>query len=230
MKTSLKNVLKILTVLYIDEENAIPQSIKQALKMFTKEVFFVNNLTEATNIYNTKHPQIIISEVTFKDENCFDFLNTIREYNHLIPIIITSKNKDEEILLQSIRLQLIDFIEKPIKIEKFIFALNNTAKHILHFGDINIIFANNLKYNYIAKTIKDNKKNIHLTKNEARLLELLLANEGQMITKEDIELYIWGEEYVSESAFKSLFKRLRDKIGKDTIKNISGQGYLLSNN
>lgn len=229
MKTSLKNVLKMLTVLYIDEEKNVPLSIKNALKMFTKKVFFVNNIETANNIYHKKNPNIIISEVELNNHKCFEFLHNIREYNHLIPIIVTSKMKDEKILFESIRLQLIDFLEKPLKIEEFIYALNNTAKHVLHFGEINTTFANNFKYNYISKTVRIDKKIIHLTKNEAKFLELLLASNGQLTTRQDIEFYIWDEEYITDSAFKSLLKRLRDKLGKDVIKNSSGQGYYISN-
>lgn len=229
MKTSLKNVLKMLSVLYIDEEKEIPLSIKNALKIFTKKVFFANNIRTATTIYNRINPHIIISEVEINNQKCFDFLHNIREYNHIIPIIVTSKNKDEKILMESIRLQLIDFLEKPLKIEEFIFALNNTAKHVLHFGNVNITFADNIKYNYIAKSIRIDKKIIHLTKNEAKFLEFLLANNGQLTKREDIEFYIWNEEYVSDSTFKSLLKRVRDKLGKDTIKNSSGQGYYINN-
>ena len=91
-----------------------------------------------------------------------------------------------------------------------------------------VSFSDGYLYNYIDKSVKKDGKHIELTQNESRLLELLICNEGQVMSKENIELHIWGEEFVTESAFKSLFKRLRDKIGKDSIQNKSGHGYYLS--
>ena len=131
-------------------------------------------------------------------------------------------------LFEAIRLQLIDFLVKPLDINKFIHALNTTAKHILHHGNVLVSFSDGYLYNYIDKSVKKDGKLIELTQNESRLLELLICNEGQVMSKENIELNIWGEEFVTESAFKSLFKRLRDKIGKDSIQNKSGHGYYLS--
>lgn len=227
--TSLKNILKVLTVLYIDKKKNTPVNIQNMLKLLFKKVIYTENVDDTMKVYNTQKPDLIISEVYLNKKPVFPSLCEIRQYNHTIPMIVISADKEENILFEAIRLQLIDFIEKPIKMEKFIYVLNTTAKYILNHGDINVAFGNSCRYNYIQKSINTGQKTYQLTKNEFRLLELLLANEGKMITKEHIEYHIWGEEFVTESAFKSLVKRLRDKIGKETLKNRSGHGYYLNN-
>lgn len=229
MKTSLKNILKVLKVIYIDEQDEIPKTIQNTLKIFFKEVYYVNNVKDAMEVYSSKKPDVIISEVNLNNcDSCIHFLKNIRYYNQLIPIIITSSNKQEDVLLDSIRLQIIDFLVKPLTLDKFIYPLNNIAKHILHHGNVIVSLGHHMKYNYINKNIAQNNKIIQLTKNESRVIELLLSNEGKVISNSEIEFHIWGEEYVSDSAFKSMFKRLRDKIGSDIIKNSPGHGYFLN--
>ncbi len=227
MKPSLKNVLSVLTVLYIEKQDNVPKNIQNTLKLFFKEVIYSENIDYAVKIYNSTSPDIIISEVQLDNKSCLPLLFNIRQYNQYIPIIITSANKREEILFEAIRLHLVDFLVKPLKVEKIIFTLNNTAKYILNHGETLISFNDKFEYNYIQKTLTIHNEKHQLTKNEFRLLELLLANEGKMVTKEHIEFHIWGEEFVGESAFKSLLKRLRDKVGKDILKNKSGHGYYL---
>ena len=233
MKTSLKNILKVLKVIYIDEKENIPKPIQNTLKIFFKEVYYVNNINDAMKVYSSKKPDVIISEVNLNNcESCLYFLKNIRYYNQLIPIIITSSNKNEEVLLDSIRLQITDFLVKPLTLDNFIYPLNNIAKHILHYGNVIVSIGQNMKYNYINKNIanlnNNNKKVIKLTKNESKVIELLLSNQGKIISNSEIEFHIWGEDYVSNSAFKSLFKRLRDKIGNEIIKNSPGHGYYIS--
>ncbi|MEA1915302.1 MAG: response regulator [Campylobacterota bacterium] len=228
METSLKNILKVTKVLYIDKQDNVSKPIQNTLNIFFKKVYYANSITQAIDIYNHDHPDLIISEVHLKGESCLPILHNIRQYSQNIPIIITSENKNEEVLFEAIRLQLIDFLVKPVSIDKFIFVLNKVAKYILHHGQVIVYFGDYHRYNYIAKTVKIGKSVISLTKNESRLIELLLANTGKVISKKEIELHIWGEEFITESAFKSLFKRIRDKIGKDTIKNSSGHGYYLN--
>jgi DNA-binding response OmpR family regulator len=227
IENSLKNILKVTKVLYIDDKNNVPKTIQNTLNIFFKKVYYAKDTKDAADIYNYDHPDIVISEVKLNDKSCLPLLHNIRDYSQHVPIIITSKNKDEEILFEAIRLQLIDFLVKPFSIDQFIFVLNKVAKYILHHGQITVFFGDYYKYNYISKTVKIGRNIISLTKNESRLIELLLAHDGEIVSKEDIEFHLWGEEYITDSAFKSLFKRLRDKIGKDTIKNSSGHGYYI---
>ncbi len=228
MTDSLKNVLKVVRVLYIDDKDNVPKTIQNTLKILFKDIYYTNNFNKAMKIYNEKHPDIIISEVYDNDNNSIlSLLHEIREYNQFIPIILTTFHKEEEVLFDAIRLQPIDFLVKPLSTSSFIYPLNKAAKSILHSGNIIIPLDSQSKYNYINKTIQQGTNTISLTKNESRLFELLISKEGKISSKEEIEFYIWGEEFVSDSAFKSLMKRLRDKIGNNIIKNNPGVGYYL---
>jgi len=70
-----------------------------------------------------------------------------------------------------------------------------------------------------------NNKSSTLTKNEFRLLEFLIENKSKKLSKQEIETHLWADEMITNSAFKSLFSRLRGKIGKDSIINTFGVGY-----
>ena len=171
---------------------------------------------------------MVITDIDLPKTNGINLCKSIRKTNAKIPIIILSKNKDEKYLFEAIRIQVIDFITRPIKIENLIFALNQTAKHMVNHGNVTIILYNGNIYDYHEKTIfSENGTITKLTKNEFRLLELLIVNKHHTLSKEEIERYLWVNGDITESAFKSLFSRLRNKIGKENIKNIFGIGYQL---
>ena len=228
MKTSLRSILQASNVLYIDQEESVPINIQNSLKIFFSNTYYTNNIDTAHDIYLQKNISLIISEIN--NINNIKLLKLIRKYNHTIPIIIVSNIQDYNIILQVIRLQVIDLVSKPIKIDPFIYALNNSAKQLLREGNIIVKFNKQYIYSYVNKTVSINKKTIVLTKNESKLLELLLSKNGKVVRKEEIENYIWGEVIVSTSAFKSLFQRIKAKIGKDSISNKSGLGYYLQMN
>ena len=70
-----------------------------------------------------------------------------------------------------------------------------------------------------------------LTSKELILLEYLVKNSNRVISIEELKNCIWEDELdATESAFKNLLTKLRAKIGKDTILNISGVGYRLNSN
>lgn len=227
MKRSLKGILKISKVLYLDDKNEIPTTVQNSLKLFFNKVLYTNDISSAVAIYNKDKPNIIICDVSL-GQVIFDFLEKIREQNYTIPIIITSKNQNEELLLKVIRLQVIDFLHKPIKTDNLIYALNLSAKHILRGEKILVKFGDEIIYDYISKSIKTSNKVIELTKNETILIELLLTNNTKTTSKSEIEFNIWGESCVNDSTFKSLLQRLKTKIGKNIIHNKNGYGYYLS--
>ena len=146
-----------------------------------------------------------------------------------MPVIIITENKETDILIEAIKLNLIDYLLKPVDINKLIHALNLSAKNILNSGEIKTIIKNDVIYNYVDKSITILDKKQSLTKNESRLLELFLINKNKFVKNEDIIKQIWSDKEVSSSAFKSLINRLSNKIGKDTISNSFGIGYGIVN-
>lgn len=228
MNYSLKDILKNLKVMVISKEENIMPIEKKIIKMFFNKALFIISANRALITYSKEHPDVIICDIDLPKEDGIILCKKIRKLNHKIPIIFLSKLKDEKYLFEIIRLQAIDFVTRPTKAEDLIFALNQTAKNIVNHGNISIKLANGYKYDYKEKTITTIEgKILKLTKNEFRLLELLIANKQKTLTKEEIEDNLWANEEITESAFKSLFSRIRQKIGKESIKNSFGVGYQL---
>lgn len=228
MSYLLKDILKSSKVLFVSKEKYISIKEIEILNLFFREVIISHSAEIALKKFNENHPDLIITDIELPNKNGIQFSKDIRKLNPSIPIIIISKHKNEEYLFEVIRLQAIDFIVRPTKINKLIFALNQTAKHIVNYGNITIKLYNKNIYDYKQKMIlKEDGKTFKLTKNEFRLLELLIANKHRTLSKEEIIKNLWAEEMISESGFKSLFLRLRNKIGKECIKNTFGIGYQL---
>lgn len=229
MNLSLKKILKQLDVLFISEVDSSYKKIENILRLFFKEVLNTNSLIYANEIYEKSFPSILIIDINLKESSGLPFIKELRKKNKSMPIIIITENKEVDILIEAIKLNLIDYLLKPIDINKLIHALNLSAKNILNSGEIKTIIKNEIIYNYVEKSITILDKKQSLTKNEARLLELFLINKNKFVKNEDIIKQIWSDKEVSTSAFKSLINRLSNKIGKETISNSFGIGYGILN-
>ena len=229
MNLSLKKILKQLDVLFISEFDYSYKKIENILRLFFKEVLHTNSLIYANEIYEKSFPSILIIDINLKESSGLTFIKELRKKNKAMPIIIITENKETDILIEAIKLNLIDYLLKPIDINKLIHALNLSAKNILNSGEIKTIIKKDIIYNYVDKSITIFDKKQSLTKNESRLLELFLVNKNKFVKNEDIIKQIWSDKEVSSSAFKSLINRLSNKIGKDTISNSFGIGYGIVN-
>ena len=229
MNLSLKKILKQLDVLFISEVDSSYKKIENILRLFFKEVLHTNSLIYANEIYEKSFPSILIIDINLKDSTGLTFIKELRKKNKSMPVIIITENKETDILIEAIKLNLIDYLLKPVDINKLIHALNLSAKNILNSGEIKTIIKNDVIYNYVDKSITILDKKQSLTKNESRLLELFLINKNKFVKNEDIIKQIWSDKEVSSSAFKSLINRLSNKIGKETISNSFGIGYGIVN-
>jgi DNA-binding response OmpR family regulator len=225
MNLSLKKILKQLDVLFISESDNSYKKIENILRLFFKDVLHTNSVIYAKEIYEKSFPSILLVDINLKESSGLSFIKDLRKRNKSIPIIIITENKEVDILIEAIKLNLTDYLLKPIDINKLIHALNLSAKNVLNSGEIKTVIKKDIIYNYVEKTITILDKKQFLTKNEARLLELFLINKNKFVKNEDIIKQIWSDKEVSASAFKSLINRLSNKIGKETIRNSFGIGY-----
>lgn len=228
MSNSLKHILNISTVMYVDNIDQNSEKTIKILKLFFTKVIVCESYDEAIKSYNLYEINAIITEIDLADKSGFSLIKYIREKDQDIPIVIVSFNKEEKNLFQAIRLNLVDYLVKPINANDLIFTLNNMAKRIFNGGQITVNINKRISYSFLDKTLKNSDKTITLTKNEIKLIELLISNRDKTVTKQDIEYHIWKDEVVSDSAFKSLFLRLRSKIGKNSIVNNFGVGYSIN--
>lgn len=228
MNLNLKSILKNLNVLFLTNKNNTSAHEIDTLNFFFNNIIISHNANRGIKLFKKNNPDIVIVDLYLEDSFGLDFCRNIREINYKIPIIILSELRENNILFEIIRLQVIDFVIRPVNMENLLFSLNQTAKYITQYGNITIKLSNGYVYDYKEKVVHQNK-NItkKLTKNEFKLLELLIANKNKTLTREEIESHLWANEEITPSAFKSLFSRLRNKIGKDTVKNSFGIGYQL---
>ena len=225
MNLSLKKILKQSDVLFISEIDDSYKKIENILNIFFKKTFHTNSIINANQIYEKNFPNAIVIDINLKESNGLTFIKELRKKNKTLPIIVITNNKEINILIEAIKLNLTDYLLKPFDINKFLNTLNSLAKQILNSGEILVLLKQNIKYDYVEKIVINEGKDIKLTKIESRLLELLLVNKNKYIKNDEIKKQIWSSKEISDSAFKSLMNRLSNKIGKETIENSFGIGY-----
>ena len=226
---SFSKILKNLNILYIEDEKNIRLNIKKTLELFCENVFDTENISNAKKILTTQRIDIIISDINLPDMSGIDFVKEIRISDKTIPIVLLSAYTDKEFLLEATKLKLVDYLTKPIDFKNLNNALQKCVEEILYNSRYIITFKNNIQYNVSHHClIDDNKDEIHLTSKEIDLLNFLIKNNNRVCSSDELKLAIW-DDYLeaTDSALKNLLNKLRKKIGKESIINISGVGYKL---
>ena len=177
---------------------------------------------------------LIILDIMLPKINGIEILKEIRNNNIDTKVIMLTAKSSLDDKLVGFEYGANDYITKPFHMEELIARVNvqlrnnekNINKDILKFGDIEL----NVRTSTIS-CIKNNES-INISYKELMILEYLMNNSNQIISKEQIYDKIWGIDNYFESnnleAYLSFVRKKLKIIDSDvTIKAIRGMGYKL---
>jgi len=220
-------VLKPLTLLYIEDEPLIRQNAVEYLSRYCKNVLEAKDGKEGYALYVEHSPDLIISDIKMPKLSGLALATKIRQSDKHIPIILATAHTETEYLLKAIELQLIKYIIKPITADKLQEALTLACDILKDETTHIILLSDTTKYDTLNKTLIQDNIPLNLTYNETIFFDVLVKNRQRTITYEEIENLIWSYEGMSMDALRSLVRGLRKKLMIECIENISGIGYRL---
>ena len=228
MEISKINILKNLTLLLVEDDEELKNSIKETLSIFFKNIITAKDGQEALLIYSKSNIDLIITDYVMPLMNGYELCKELRDKNRKIPLVIMSNYSDQEKLLKSITLELTDYLVKPIEYKQLVETLLKMIEKLERENLLYFKIDEDKKYNYFTKEIVDEKDNsaTKLTKSEIVILELLIESINKIVTTETIEYNLSPTEPKSEQAIKNIIHRLRTKLTKNLISNVQGVGYV----
>ncbi|MDD2367921.1 MAG: response regulator transcription factor [Sulfuricurvum sp.] len=226
MKENAK-VFKKLTVLVVEDEADVLNDMIQMLLIFFKEVLQASNGEEALRVYETKKPDIILSDIQMPRSDGFWLADKIRAIDKNAPILLISSYSEKPLLIVAINMSVDGYILKPFDLEEVLQAITKSLRRSGVLEKNIICFKNGISYNDATKELSDNGLIIDLGPKEYALLSLFLRNQNRTLTQQEIFNELWPFDEVSDSALKGILHRLRKKIGDESIENVKTSGWRL---
>lgn len=155
------NTLEKCTLLYIEDDKDIQNTLAQRLQKKVKQLYVASNGEEGFNSYLKYKPDIILTDITMPKLNGIEMSKKIREHNTNIPIIIISAHGDSEYLLEAIEGNITNYLIKPINIKKLFNILESNAKKI-----------------YLEKILEDKQEEIQ---NQKMILQKIIDTHNSML-------------------------------------------------
>ncbi len=204
---------------------------KQYFQNYFNHIELVKSNREALSMYYKNSFFTIVLNCNSCEDSAFDVCKEIREHDRQTVIAILADIIDKEELEKALPLHLSGCIHKPFKKKQVENILSNVIDD-LKFLSTNLI---RLKEGYhfcINQQILYNASSneVKLTKNELKLLNILIKAKNELIDGTSIEYEIWEEDSLSKDCanrLKNLLYNLRKKLPKDSISNNYKLGYKL---
>ncbi|NVJ53624.1 MAG: response regulator transcription factor [Campylobacteraceae bacterium] len=220
------------SVLYAEDDENVRKNYVLYLEKYFDKIYEASDGLEALNLYKDKKPNILLLDITMPHLNGLEVIKKIREVDQTTPIIVLSAHSHKEYLFEAIKLNLVDYLIKPINRNEFKEVIENSFERLKNdtVNDEDKVVINNKCYwDARSRILFFKEKIVDLTKNERILFELLLNKKNQIVKPEEISSYVWNtENNVNDASIRNLVKRLRKKLPVDIIDSIYGSGYILN--
>lgn len=217
--------LQDLTILYAEDESGIRKTVTDVLELYVNKVITASNGKEALDYYNLYKPSILLLDICMPLKDGLEVLKEIRKTDLSTPVVIMTAHTEQNYLMNAVELYITKYLVKPFNKDSLVEALNECINVITNKTTNTIQLTENILFNIKNNTIIKDDEEVKLNKKETLLLNLLIKNNSNIVSYENIEYHIWDDCDVSKEAFKSLIKDLRKKTSTQLIQNISMQGY-----
>lgn len=211
-----------MSVLYVEDDDIDRESMSKTLSYFFGRVLIASNGLEALSILKNTQPDVLITDYVMPHLNGYELICEAKKIHQNLTIFITSSYTDQEKLLQCIPLGLADYLVKPISYKQLLDALN---KALQKNSEATAMLGQKTTYHKYLKSLFVEGMAVGLTQKEIELVEFLLTNRGQVLSKNALMLYLYGE-IVDENILKNLIYRLRKKAQENVLQTIKNVGYL----
>lgn len=221
-------------IFIVEDDRSLSREIKLALYKWGYDIKEVNDFENITNEILEFNPKLILMDINLPCYDGFYWCNNIRQFLKVPIIFISSRDSDMDIIM-SINMGGDDYITKPFSPQLLVakvqgilrrtYSYNSELKNeVIRFKDVSLNIVNNHIY------YKDKK--IELTKNELKIIKILMENQERIVHREHIIEELWdSEDFISENTLTVNINRLRKKIDSigliNFIRTKKGQGYII---
>ncbi|WP_300561536.1 response regulator transcription factor [Companilactobacillus sp.] len=220
-------------IMIIEDDPSISKLISENLAKWQLDSYVVTNFETIMEQFKDYAPDLVLLDINLPIRDGYFWNQEIRKVSKTPIIIISSRNSNMDQIM-AMNMGADDFVEKPFSIDILIANINALLRRTYDFtqasGDI--IEHNGLKLNLSDSTVEIGENKIDLSKNEYKLLQRLLRDQGKIVSREQLLNFMWDDErFVDDNTLTVNINRLRNKFEKNGLSNYIvtkvGQGYII---
>jgi DNA-binding response OmpR family regulator len=216
----------------IEDDLTIAKTMKDYLARWNYDATYLNDFKNITDQVMRFDPQLILLDIMLPYYNGFYWCSEIRKFSK-VPIIFISSASDNMNIVMAMNMGGDDFISKPFDLDVLTAKVGALIRRTYSFqGQVNYIEHNGVFLNLSDTTLSYKDKKVEMTKNDYKILQLLMENVGNVVTREEIMQRLWeSDNFVDDNTLTVNINRLRKKLQElgldDFIKTKKGIGYMV---
>ncbi len=223
---------KLYKILIVEDDETIAGGLKSHLERWNYQVECATDFRNVMEKFVEYDPQLVLLDIVLPFFNGFHWCQEIRKISK-IPIIFLSSVNDNMNIVMAMNMGGDEFIEKPFDLNVVTAKVQAVLRRTYEFrGTTDVMEWNGAILNLADTTLLYQDQKLDLTKNEFKILQILLENAGRIVSRETIMTRLWdSDEFIDDNTLTVNVARLRKKMEKiglgQKITTKKGIGYMV---
>lgn len=220
-------------IMIVEDEPIIRDMIGESIRKWGYETIILDDFSQVLEIFLKENPHLVLMDINLPVYDGFYWCNKIRDISKVPIIFISSRNTPMDMVM-SINMGGDDFIQKPFYEEVLIAKIKALLRRTYSYTETvaTIIEHDGVILNLNNGDVFYGDKKAELTKNEFKILNILMQNKGTVVSREKIMRSLWEDEsFVDDNTLTVNIARIRKKLaelGKENyITTMKGEGYII---
>lgn len=210
-------------VVVIEDEPQIRRFVRSALESEGWQVFEADTAQRGLTEAGTRKPDLLVLDLGLPDGDGLDLIRDVRGWSG-VPIIVLSARGDEADKIAALDAGADDYLTKPFGVGELLARVRANLRRpraaqgdgaapkagdpLFRFGEIEV--------DRQARLVRRDAREVHLTPIEYRLLSVLMANAGRVLTHRQLLREVWGPSHADQNHYLRIYMgHLRQKLEVD---------------
>ena len=217
-------------ILIAEDDDVIAKAVEDSLKAWGYEPKTVTDFQNVLSEFTSFAPQLVLLDIALPFFNGYHWCREIRRISS-VPVIFISSTADNMNIVMAMNMGGDDFIAKPFDLNVLLAKIQAMLRRTYDFAkSVNVLEAGGALLNTDDATLTIGSDKLALTKNEFRILQVLMENKGKVISRDTLMTRLWEtDSFIDDNTLTVNITRLRKKLEEhglpDFIQTKKGLGY-----
>lgn len=219
-------------ILVVEDDHQIQQELVLLLQRNGFEAQALTSFESVPQQVIAAHPDLVLLDLNLPGIDGQQICREVRQLSNVPIIVVTSRNTDlDELMVLSLGAD--DFIAKPYNTQILLMHITS----VLRRANSDVTTGTKLSHAGVTLDsssckVSANQKSVELTKNELRILSLLMQNAGTVVSRQRIQEELWqSDEFVDDNTLTVNISHLRNTLAsigvEDFVMTRRGLGYVI---
>ena len=219
-------------IMVVEDDHQIQQEVVLLLQRNGFEAQALTSFESVPQQIIAAHPDLVLLDLNLPGIDGQQICREVRKLSNVPIIVVTSRNTDlDELMVLSLGAD--DFIAKPYNTQILLMHITS----VLRRANSDVTTGTKLSHAGVTLDsssckVSANQKSVELTKNELRILSLLMQNAGTVVSRQRIQEELWqSDEFVDDNTLTVNISHLRNTLAsigvEDFVMTRRGLGYVI---